>query len=77
MISNAEAFETKYHYAQEHLLLFMSNFTTMNEKVVMDERLATSSSIDSHDPDQILTYTVLKDSTGACTEENASVIETR
>lgn len=49
----------------------------MNEKVVMDERLTTSSSIDSHDPDQILTYTVLKDTAGNCSEENASGIETR
>lgn len=55
----------------------MSAYTNMNETVVMDERLTTSSSIDSHDPDQILTYTVLKDSTAGCTEENASQIENR
>lgn len=62
---------------QVQFLLFASDVANMNEKVVMDERLTTSSSIDSHDPDQILTYTVLKDTAGSCPEENATGIETR
>ncbi|GFT69962.1 homogentisate 1,2-dioxygenase, partial [Nephila pilipes] len=37
----------------------------------MDGITGTSSSVDSPDPDHVLTYTVLKEST-ACTEENAS-----
>ncbi|GBN20458.1 Homogentisate 1,2-dioxygenase [Araneus ventricosus] len=49
----------------------MSLYPYVNAKVDMDGITGTSSSVDSPDPDHVLTYTVLKDST-ACTEENAS-----
>lgn len=49
----------------------MSLYSYVNAKVDMDGITGTSSSVDSPDPDHVLTYTVLKEST-ACTEENAS-----
>lgn len=53
----------------------MSLFQLVNPTIVMDTITGTSSSLDSHEPDQVLTYTVLKDTCTdvmTCTEGNAS-----